>query len=132
MVESVTFGRIASGEVMGVGALHDSWRIRRDGQLIFADATRLEGDITGLLARPAVAGGARAFGLLHYVAPDAPDCLDAVRDALTHAGSNCAVSAWNGMLSARFLGADAGSLQNDVVKAVEILTKRPLPRVWQI
>ena len=132
MVESVTFGRAASGEVMGVGALHDSWRIRRDGRLIFADATRLDGDITGLLARSAVAGGARALALLLYIAPDAPDCLDAVRGALSNARSNCAASAWNGMLTARFLGADANSVQKDVVKAVSTLTNRPLPRVWQI
>ena len=79
----------------------------RDGRLIFADATRLDGDITGLLARSAVAGGARALALLLYIAPDAPDCLDAVRGALSSARSNCAASAWNGMLTARFLGADA-------------------------
>ncbi|NJO23617.1 MAG: urease accessory protein UreD, partial [Sphingomonadales bacterium] len=34
-VESMIFGRVASGEEMDRGALHDSWRVRRDGRLVF-------------------------------------------------------------------------------------------------
>ncbi len=131
MVETMTFGRIASGEVMGEGAIHDSWRIRRDGRLIFADGLRLAGNIADLLAASAVAGGGRAVALLLYVAPDATDRLEAVRGALGTARSECGVSAWNGMLSARFLGRDGGSVRADIITVVELLARRPLPRVWQ-
>lgn len=131
MAETITFGRIASGEVMGHGAVHDTWRIKRGGRLIFADALRLAGDIGKLLALPAVAGGSRAAALLLYVAPDAADRLEAVQGALRTARSNCGASAWNGMLSARFLGDDAGSVRADIITVVEVLAKRPMPRVWQ-
>ena len=131
IVEAVTFGRIASGEVLGDGALHDVWRVRRDGRLLFADATRLTGNITTRLARPAIAGGAAAFALVLYVGPDASDRRDAVRAALEGARSDCGVSAWNGMLTARFLGAEPGAVRHDVLKLLELLGGRPMPRVWQ-
>ncbi len=131
MVEAITFGRIASGEVLGPGELTDIWRIRRDGRLLFADATRLDGNLTDNLARPAIAGGAKAFALVLYVAPDAADQRDAVRTVLETARSICGVSAWNGMLTARFLGAEPGAVRHDVCLVLESLGRRPLPRVWQ-
>src|SRR5258708_30546097 len=54
------------------------------------------------LARPAIAGGARAVATLVLVAPDAEARLDAVRAALADV-IECGVSAWNGMMIARFL-----------------------------
>ena len=131
MLEAVTFGRIASGEVMADGGLNDSWRVRRDGRLIFADATRLDGPIAEVLARLAVAGGDRAIALLLYVAPDAADRLDSVRAVLADARSHCGASTWNGMLTVRFQGADGGSVRRDVIDVVQTLSRRPLPRVWQ-
>lgn len=132
MIEAVTFGRVASGEVMGDGGLHDSWRIKRGGRLIFADVLRLTGNIAELLACPAVAGDGRAVALLIYVSPDAVDRLEAVRDILAQARGDCGASAWNGMLSARFLGLDASSVRADVINVVEALSRRPMPRVWQV
>ena len=56
-VEAVLFGRQAMGETLHSGRLHDRWRIRRDGRLIFADDLRVEGDIAARLAsQPAMAG----------------------------------------------------------------------------
>ncbi len=42
-VESIVFGREAMGEEFCMGLLHDSWRIRRAGHLIWADTLRLRG-----------------------------------------------------------------------------------------
>ena len=130
MAEAVTFGRIASGEIMREGQLHEVWRVRRSGRLLFAEGLRLDGDIAALLARPAIAAGGRAVALLLYVADDAPDRLDAVRAALTGARSVCGASVWNGMLVARFLAADPGDLRGDVRSALGAVGRRPLPRVW--
>lgn len=130
IVEMVTFGRIASGETMGEGLLHDVWRVRRGGRLIFAEGARFDGDIAALLARPAIAGGARAMALLLLVAPQAQDRLEAVRGALSSARAICAASAWNGMLTARFLGDEAAGVRQDVMAAIGALGSRRLPRVW--
>ncbi len=130
MVEQITYGRIASGEVMNDGALHDRWHVRRDGRMIFAEAARLDGNITELLGRPAIGGGARASAIMLYVAPDAEDRRDSVRLAMASAISNCAVSAWNGMLVARFQSEAPDKVRCDVVGIANVLSQRPLPRVW--
>ncbi len=131
LVEAVTFGRIASGEQLGDGLLQDVWRVRRDGKLIFAEATRLDGDISALLARPALGGNARATALMLYVAPDAADRLEQVRVTTAHARSLCGASSWNGMLVIRFLGDTSAAVRQDVRETAAALAGMPLPRVWQ-
>lgn len=130
MAETLTFGRSASGEVMGQGLIHDVWRIRRAERLVYADAMRLDGDIAKLMARPAIGDGAGATGVLLYVAPEAEQLLDAVRVALDGAPCHCAASAWNGLLVVRLLGADPAGVRNGVTRVVERLSGRTLPRVW--
>lgn len=129
--ESVVFGRSASGEILGQGYFSDLWRIRRADKLIFAENTRLDGDLAPLLARDAIANGARAFGTLIMVAPDAEERLETLREALPEIASTCALSAWNGMLVARLLSKDAQVLRQALSKLVTRLRGAPMPRVWQ-
>lgn len=130
LVECITFGRIASGETLGPGLLHDTWRVRRDGKLIFADATRIDGDVGMLLQQPASAARGRAVGFLLYVGEDAVDRLDGVREAIGSPRTDWGASAWNGMLTARFLAEDPADLRRDVRRITETIARRPLPRVW--
>lgn len=129
MAEMVVFGRVAHGEVLGGGALRDSWRIHRNGELVFAEETRLDGDIAEALARPAVAAGARGVALVVALAPSIEERLEAVRTVMEGARSDCGASAWNGMLTARFLGAPE-DVRCDVIKATEAIAGRVMPRVW--
>ncbi len=82
LFEALVFGRAAKGEVMRDGALTDSWRLRRAGRLVYADTFRLEADISEMLAKRAVAGGARAMATLLHLAPDAEGRLDQARDLI--------------------------------------------------
>jgi urease accessory protein len=132
MVETTMFGRRGSGEAMTDGRLADQWRVRRDGQLIFADATRLEGAIGAHLARSAVAAGAGGVGLLLAVAPAVEERIDAVRDALANvSGAVVGVSAWDGLLIVRTTGSSLEDLQAVLRRAMQVLNFRPLPVVWQ-
>ena len=134
VAEIVVFGRAASGERDIAGALHDSWRVRRAGRLVFADETRLEGTIGTTLARAAVANGAGACALVLVAGPDAPDRLDAVRAGLDALGRTASVEAGaslkDGIIVARML-ARSGELLRlavaDVLRAGGIV----VPRVWQ-
>src|SRR5580692_11875201 len=81
-VESIVFGRQAMGEELRVGMLHDSWRIRLAGRLIWADAMRLEADIAGLRRTPFGHGDARACATLLYAAEAAGELLEPVRALL--------------------------------------------------
>jgi urease accessory protein len=129
MAEMAVFGRVAHGEVPGIGAFRDDWRIRRGARLVFAEAVRLEGNVADVLARPAIAADARSTGLVVAVSPDAEDRRDAVRAALADARSDCGVSAWHGMLIARFLGTPE-DVRRDIIRATEVLSGRAMPRVW--
>jgi urease accessory protein len=129
MAEMVVFGRVAHGEVPGIGAFRDDWRIRRGERLVFGEAVRLEGHVADVLARPAIAAGVRSTGLVVAISPDAEDRRDAVRAALTDARSDCGVSAWHDMLIARFLGTPE-HVRRDIIRATEVLSGRAMPRVW--
>lgn len=132
MAEMLVFGRKASGETLGDGLLHDAWSIRRDGRPVFAEAMRLDGGIAALLARDAIGAGARASALIVVVAPGAEDWREPVRNALAQASCDCGVSAWNGMLTARFLGTSATQVRAGVIAAVTALRGRHMPRVWTL
>ncbi len=129
--ESVVFGRSASGESLGDGYFSDRWRIRRGGRLVFAENTRLEGELSALLARTAIANGARATATMVLMCPEAEERLEPARDALADDAATCALSAWNGMLVARLLSRDAQSLRAALGRLISHLRGAPMPRVWQ-
>lgn len=131
MVESLVFGRIAMGETVRTGSLHDRWRVRRNGRLIFAEDLRLQGPIADLLDRPAVGAGARAQAMMLLVAPDAETRLEAVRAALARAPAEAGASAWNGMLSLRALSPSPDRLRATILAMLQVLRGRAAPRVWQ-
>jgi urease accessory protein len=130
-VEILIFGRAAMGEDVNRGAWRDVWRVRRDGRLVFADAFRANGPIADILDRDATLDGARAVGLLLYVAPDAPARLEEVRGLLNDAKGAAGASAWNGLLAVRAVARDGRTLHNDLVPLITRLSGGPLPRVWQ-
>lgn len=130
IAEATVFGRIASGEVLGGGLLHDVWRVRREGRLVFAEATRIDGEIAEVLARPAAAGEARVMALLLAVAPEAEDYRDRIRAALADCPAMAGVSAWNGLLVMRALANRLDQVQNVIARAVTALAIVPVPQVW--
>ncbi|MCK0195530.1 urease accessory protein UreD [Ancylobacter sp. 6x-1] len=148
MIEQVILGRTARGERFQTGRLSDSWRIRRDGRLIYADGFHLGADAAATLARPAVTGGWPAFATLLLVAPGAEDLLaparitlglpdgaaqdDAPLAAEPEAGGDleAGVSAWDGMLSVRLIGRHGGAVEAAVRRLIGRLGLAETPRIW--
>ncbi|RKQ67885.1 urease accessory protein UreD [Oceanibaculum indicum] len=131
IVESTIFGRTARGEEVTDGQFADRWRVRRAGRLVFADTTRLDGDIATLLDRPAVAGGGRAVAALLHVTGDAEERLDAVRAVLEHHPAvEGGVSAWNGLLHARLVARTGIALRAALIELLQVLRGQPMPRAW--
>jgi urease accessory protein len=130
-VEWLVFGRAAMGETLRVADVSDRWSIRREGEVMIDERVRLSGAVAAQLARPAVAGGACGVATILYVAPDAEARLDAVRDALADAPTECGASAWNGMLCTRVVAQDSRALRATVAAALAPLRSgQPLPKVW--
>jgi urease accessory protein len=130
--EMVVFGRLASAETSIAGSFRDGWRVRRDGALVFADETRLDGAIGTILDRPAVGGGARAAALLLLVAPEAESLLEPARAALephrrTVEGG---ASARDRLLAVRLLSRDPERLRAAAIAVLGRLRAARLPRAW--
>jgi urease accessory protein len=129
-VEGVILGRTAMAEEITSGAIHDAWRLRRGGKLVYADAFRATGDARASLSGRATLGGARAFGTLLYAAPDAEQRLDMARHVLAGLQAETGASAWNGILAVRFLAADGQALIADVSAFLSAFRGLSLPRSW--
>jgi urease accessory protein len=128
-VETLIFGRAASGEVVAALRLRDRIDLYCDGKHVLHDAVMLHGDVAGLLQRRAVAAGARAVASVFYAAADAGGRLGAVRAALD--GLAGAASCRDGVMVARIVATDGGQARRAVVACLAALRDdRPLPRVW--
>lgn len=137
--ESVVLGRAMHGESLRTGFLHDSWRVRRGGRLVWADALTLSGDIPGLLAQPFGFGGAIACGTLLYAGPDAASHLDRARDLLAPClgdGLAGGATCLDGLLVVRLLADSAITLRRGTMAVASGLRAAAgglparLPRVW--
>jgi urease accessory protein len=129
-------GRRAHGESVLDGMVHDSWRVRVDGQLIWADEFRLDAPVGAQRMRPALLDGAIAVATLIDVSAEAPGRLDQARMLLADCSGRVGATAFNGMLLCRFLAGDAQALRRDVIRFLEAYrggaegASVPMPRVW--
>ncbi|MES0812533.1 urease accessory protein UreD [Roseibium sp. SCPC15] len=133
MVEALVLGRKAMGEKVRSLTFRDSWRIRRDGKLVFADDVRLDGDPVHFFEGPATASGGLAVATLVDCAVDAEDRLSLARtciDDLPTEETHAAASAWNGLLTARFVSRDGRKLRDSLMKFLTGYRAAELPRVW--
>jgi len=132
LVESLVFGRLAKGESRIDARLTDSWRIRRDRRLVFADEMRLD-HAGAALDRIAVGAGARALATIVAAAPGVEARLSDLRAALETAdeGVEAGASAFDGLIVARLLSASPARLREAVIASILALGGRRPPRLWQ-
>jgi urease accessory protein len=125
-VEALVFGRTAMGETVTDGELFDRWRVRRSGELIFADTMRLDGAIGGRLERAAIAAGHCAVATVLAVPADV-DVLERARGLSFH--GEAGISAWNEFMLARLVARDGATLRHDLHTLLAALHGSP-PRLW--
>jgi urease accessory protein len=128
LIEPLVFGRTGMGESVESGELRDSWRVRQDGRLIYAEGTRLGSPIAQTLAETAVTNGGVAAATALIVPGD-----EAISDTI-HALSDdfrgeVGASAWNGRTVLRFCARDGAALRHDIIGVLRAL-RTPLPRNW--
>ncbi|KKC37244.1 urease accessory protein UreD [Devosia epidermidihirudinis] len=133
-VEAILLGRDAMGELALDARLRDNWRVRRNGRLIHAEATQLNGtraerDGLSLLA------GRRALATVLHIAPDADQCaaqLTRVRALLPRDG-RIAASANGERLVVRALADSGLALRRLIVPILaELSGAGSLPRLWHL
>lgn len=136
LVEAVTFGRIAMGERDIDASLRDSWRIRREGRLVFAEEVRLNRAAV-TLDRLGVGRGARAIASILIAAPEASPQLDNIRAALDQAREvgdeplEAGATAFDGLVLARLAAPSPFRLRVAIGAVMMRLRGRAAPRVWR-
>jgi len=127
LAEGFVFGRSAMGEAVEHGAVADRWRVRRGGQLVFAESLRLDGPIARRLAEPAVAGGGCAVAtVLRVPGDDRQVATVRAKDFSGEVGLSC----WNGVTVARLCARDGAVLRRDLAAVLAALDTGPLPKLW--
>lgn len=128
IAEALVFGRTAMGETVEQGRVHDRWRVRLGGRLIFAEAVRLDGAIAGaLLERPVAAGGSAVATVLKLPADAASAAALAGRAEFA---GEVGISAWNGFALARLCAADGAVLRQDLRTVLTGFGVDCMPRLW--
>jgi urease accessory protein len=79
-LEWLVLGRAAHGEEMSGGHITDSWRVKKDDRLIWADSFRITDDIFAHLHRKALLANCKAVATLIYFGP----CPDARLEFVRH------------------------------------------------
>jgi urease accessory protein len=129
--ELLVLGRAAHGERFARGGVLDSWRVRRDGRLVWADALRLNNPAAEAASRFTL-DGANSLATLLLAAPGAVRHRDLLRDA---SGGSASLVA-PGLLVARWLG-EASAVRAGLAGAVMALRAAAfghpprLPRLWR-
>jgi urease accessory protein len=130
LAESIVFGRSAMGETVQFGTFFDRWRVRRAGKLVFAETTRLDGEIARMLAQPAAADGGQAIAIVLMV-PGDESAVSAVRALNVDFRCEVGASAWNGLAVVRLCAKDAVHLRRDLALVLSACGGgRRLPRLW--
>lgn len=130
-VEAVLLGRQAMGEAALAARLSDNWRIRRNGRLIHAEATRLSADPRER-ENLSLLNGALAFATVLYLGADAGRKLDAAR-AFLPPSSSAAASLVDERLIVRLMAPSGLALRRLMVPIIALLSSAgSLPRLWHL
>jgi urease accessory protein len=101
-LEWLVLGRVAHGEDVIGGHITDSWRVKKDGRLIWADSFRVTDEIFPHLHRNALLSNCRAIATLIYFGPALDARLEFLRDVVRSLECRCAATSVGGLIIVRF------------------------------
>ncbi|MGA9475092.1 MAG: urease accessory protein UreD [Terriglobales bacterium] len=100
-LEWLVLGRTAHGEKISSGHITDSWRVMKDGRLLWADGFRATGDVFPHLPRKALLWDCTAIATLLYFGPHLDERLQFVRDLASSLECRCAATLVGGVMVVR-------------------------------
>jgi urease accessory protein len=101
-LEWLVLGRAAHGEKMVGGHITDSWRVKKDGRLIWADTFRATDETFPHVHRKAVLSNFKAIATLIYFGPDLDARLELLRGVASSLECDCAATSVGGLIIVRF------------------------------
>jgi len=101
-LEWLVLGRAAHDEDMVGGYISDSWRVRKDGRLIWADSFRVTEEVFPQLYRKALLSSYRAVATLVYFGAHLDLRLEFLRNIARSQKCQCAATSVRGLIIMRF------------------------------
>src|SRR5260370_10201301 len=110
-LEWLVLGRAGHGEVVVGGNIIDSWRVKEDGRLIWADSFRVTDEIFPHLKTKALLSNCNAIATLIYFGPDLDKRLNFLREMIPSLGCNCPPTFVSALIVVRFAAKDSSDLK---------------------
>ena len=115
-LEWLVLGRAAHGEEIRSGHIRDSWLVRRDGRLIWADSFLVTDSTFPHLNRKALLSDRRTIGTLIYFGPHVDRRLETIREVAQSQQCDSAVTMVGGLIVVRL----ASRVSSDLRVALKI------------
>ena len=110
-LEWLVLGRIESGEEVLGGYIRDSWRIRLDGRLVWADGFLVADEMFAHLHRQALLSRWKAIGTLIYFGPCLGARLGALREIAASLDCKCVATIVGAIIVVRVAAAAGADLK---------------------
>jgi urease accessory protein len=135
-LEWLVLGRAAHGEEVVSGCVIDSWRVKKDGRLVWADTFRATDEMFSQVHRKALLSDCTAIGTLIYFGPDLEARLEAWREVCPRLGCHCAATSVAGLIIVRFAAKLSSDLRRAMQRALQQFGREPaggpfrVPKMW--
>jgi urease accessory protein len=135
-LEWLVLGRAAFGEELAAGHISDSWRVKKDGRLIWADSFRATDETFPHLHRKALLSNCKAVATLIYFGPHLDARLEFLRDLVASLECHCAATSMGGLIIVRFAAKASLDLRRDLRSFLQQLSRElgggpfRVPKMW--
>jgi urease accessory protein len=135
-LEWSVLGRAAHGEDVVSGHIADTWRVRRDGRLIWADGFTVADEVFAQLHRKALLANCKAVGTLIYFGPAHEARLQVLREIASSLECQCAATAVGALIIVRFAAVACSDLRRGLRSLLEQFGRElgpgpfRVPKMW--
>jgi urease accessory protein len=135
-LEWLVLGRTESGEEVRSGYILDSWRVRLDDRLVWADGFFVSDDVFAHLHREALLSKWKAVGTLIYFGPSLHARLEALREIATSLDCRCAATLVGAIIVVRVAAIAGADLKRDLRRLLDRFSHElgsgpfGVPKMW--
>jgi urease accessory protein len=135
-LEWLVLGRAAHGEEIRSGQIRDSWFVRRDGRVIWADSFLVTDSTFPHLTRKALLSDRRAIGTLIYFGPHLDRRLETLREVAQSHECDCAATMVGGLIVVRFAARASSDLKITLTHILQHFARElgpgpfRVPKMW--
>jgi urease accessory protein len=131
-LEWLVLGRAAHGEDMVGGQITDSWRVKKDGRLVWADSFRITDDIFPHLHRKALLWDYKALATLVYFGAFLDKGMEFSRAIGPSLECDCATTSVAELMVVRFAARAASDLRSALRGFLERFSKEVSPGPFRV